>query len=353
VLAEIYPPLPRSGSARDLLAGVCNPFWENWVVISSIKNGLVTDWNLVRSSAETYYWQMAAIRFTGVYTALVTPFKDGKVAFDELRALVRQQIEGGVDGVVPVGTTGESPTLDHGEHLEVIRAVVEEADGRIPVIAGTGSNSTSEAVALTKRAGEAGVDGFLQVTPYYNKPTQEGLFRHFSAVAEATDKPVVLYSIPGRCVIEIAVPTVERLLAAHPHVNHIKEAGGSCDRVDQLRRAMGDELTIFSGDDSLTIPFMSIGAQGVISVLSNLMPRDVSTMVKAALAGDYAQASIIHQRLFPLFKALFVEPNPAPVKAAMAQAGLISSDEVRLPLCELQPANRKVLIEAVAAASKA
>lgn len=296
---------------------------------------------------------MAENRFTGVYTALVTPFKDGKVAFDDLRALVRQQIEGGVDGIVPVGTTGESPTLDHAEHLEVIRAVVEEASGRIPVIAGTGSNSTSEAVALTRRAGEAGVDGFLQVSPYYNKPTQEGLFRHFSAVAEATDKPVVLYSIPGRCVIEIAVSTVERLLSAHPHVNHIKEAGGSCDRVDQLRRAMGDSMTILSGDDSLTIPFMSIGAKGVISVLSNLMPADVSLMVKAALSGDYARAGIIHQRLYPLFKALFVEPNPSPVKAAMAQAGLISSEEVRLPLCELQPANRKILMEAVTAAGRA
>lgn len=296
---------------------------------------------------------MAVNRFTGVFTALVTPFRDGKVAFDDLRDLVGKQIAGGVDGLVPVGTTGESPTLDHSEHLEVIRAVVEAADGRVPVIAGTGSNSTAEAVALTKRAADAGVDGFLQVAPYYNKPTQEGLFRHFSAVAEATNKPIVLYSIPGRCVIEIGVPTVERLLAAHPHVNHIKEAGGSCDRVDRLRRAMGDDLTILSGDDSLTIPFMAIGAQGVISVLSNLMPGEVSTMVKAALSGDFARAGAIHERLYPLFKALFVEPNPTPVKAAMAQAGLISSDEVRLPLCEMQPANRKILIEAVAAASQA
>lgn len=293
---------------------------------------------------------MSVKPFTGVITALVTPFRHGHVAFDDLRALVEKQIAGGVHALVPVGTTGESPTLDHGEHLEVIRAVVEAARGRVPVIAGTGSNSTSEAVSLTKRAHEAGADGFLQVAPYYNKPTQEGLFRHFSAVADVTDKPVVLYSIPGRCVIEIAVPTVERLRKTFPHVNHIKEAGGSVDRVDQLRQALGADITILSGDDSLTLPFMSVGAKGVISVASNLIPGDMAAMVNAALAGDFAKALAVHRRLYPLFKALFIEPNPVPVKAAMAQTRLISSDEVRPPLCELAPASRQTLIAALAAA---
>ena len=288
--------------------------------------------------------------FTGVITALVTPFRNGHVAFDELRALVEKQIAGGVHGLVPVGTTGESPTLDHGEHLDVIRAVVEAARGRVPVIAGTGSNCTSEAVSLTKRAHEAGADGFLQVAPYYNKPTQEGLFRHFSAVAEVTDKPVVLYSIPGRCVIDIAVPTVERLRKAYAHVNHIKEAGGSCDRVDQLRQALGADMTVLSGDDSLTVPFLSIGAKGVISVASNLLPAEMAAMVNAALAGDFAQALKVHHRLYPVFKALFIEPNPVPVKAAMVHAKIISSPEVRAPLCELTPASRQTLLAALAAA---
>jgi 4-hydroxy-tetrahydrodipicolinate synthase len=294
---------------------------------------------------------MAVNRFTGVYTALVTPFKQGRIAFDELCALVEKQIAAGVDGVVPVGTTGESPTLDHGEHIEVVRAVVETAKGRIKVVAGTGSNSTSEAVSLTKRAHEAGVDGVLQVSPYYNKPTQEGLFRHFSAVADATNKPVMLYSIPGRCVIEIAVPTVERLRAQHPHVNHIKEAGGSCDRVDQLRSALGDELTILSGDDSLTLPFMSLGAEGVVSVASNFLPAELVRLVRAAARGDYAAALAEHRRLYPLFKALFIEPNPVPVKTAMAHAGMISTPDVRGPLCEMTPANRQILLGAITSAT--
>lgn len=293
---------------------------------------------------------MAVKRFTGVLTALVTPFRRGAIAFDDLRALVEKQIAAGVDGLVPVGTTGESPTLDHGEHIEVVRAVVEAARGRVPVIAGTGSNSTAEAVSLTKRAHEVGVDGVLQVTPYYNKPTQEGLFRHFSAVADATDKPIVLYSIPTRCVIDIAVPTVERLLTRHPHVNHIKEAGGSCDRVDQLREAMGDGLTILSGDDALTLPFLALGAQGVISVASNLVPDLLGRMVKDAAKNDFAAALGMHRRLYPLFKALFVETSPTPIKTAMAHAGLISSPEVRSPLCEISPANRQVLLAAITAA---
>ncbi len=288
---------------------------------------------------------MAATRFTGALTALVTPFKNGKVAFDELQNLVEAQITAGINGLVPVGTTGESPTLDHDEHIDVIRAVIETARGRVPVIAGTGSNSTSEAVSLTRKAHEAGADGVLQVAPYYNKPTQEGLYRHFAAVAEATDKTVMLYSIPGRTVIEIGVTTVERLLASHPNVNHIKEAGGSCDRVDQLRQACGDALTILSGDDSLTLPFMAVGAAGVVSVASNFVPEAVGRLVAAASRNDFAAARAEHHALYPLFKALFIEPNPAPVKVAMARAGIISSPETRLPLCEMTEANREFLLE--------
>ncbi|HEX9784112.1 MAG TPA: 4-hydroxy-tetrahydrodipicolinate synthase [Opitutaceae bacterium] len=290
---------------------------------------------------------MPSRRFTGVITALVTPFKNGSVAFDDLRRLVDAQIAAGVSGLVPVGTTGESPTLDHNEHIEVIRAVIEAARGRVPVIAGTGSNSTSEAVSLTKKAHEAGADGVLQVAPYYNKPTQEGLYRHFAAVAESTDKTVMLYSIPGRSVIEIGVPTVERLLSSHANVNHIKEAGGSCDRVDQLRQACGGALTILSGDDALTLPFMSVGAAGVVSVASNLVPEALVRLVAAAARNDFGAALREHHRLYPLIKALFVEPNPAPVKTAMAHVGIISSAELRLPLCEMTAANRAMLLSTV------
>jgi len=292
---------------------------------------------------------MAVKRFTGVFTALVTPFKNGAVAFDELTSLVETQIAAGINGLVPVGTTGESPTLDHQEHLEVIRAVVETAAGRVPVLAGTGSNSTAEAVSLTKRAHEAGADGLLQVAPYYNKPSQEGLFRHFSAVAEATDKPIMLYSIPGRCVIEIGVATVARLRSHHAHINHIKEAGGSCERVDQLRDALGDDLVILSGDDSMTFPFMSLGAKGVVSVASNLMPTEVGQLVSSALNGDFAAALVMHHRLGQLFKGLFTETSPAPIKFALAQAGIISSAEVRLPLCEMSVAGRDELSRVIAA----
>ncbi|HTL66422.1 MAG TPA: 4-hydroxy-tetrahydrodipicolinate synthase [Lacunisphaera sp.] len=286
--------------------------------------------------------------FTGSYTALVTPFRRGEVAYDELRRLVEFQIKGGIDGLVPVGTTGESPTVTHEEHLEIIRCTIDAARGRVPVIAGTGSNSTHEAVAMTKAADAAGADAMLVVAPYYNRPTQEGLFRHFAQVAEATDKPIVLYSIPGRCGVEIGVGVVERLRARYPNVAHIKEAGGSVDRVDQLLQALGDSVTVLSGDDSLTLPFMAVGAQGVISVVSNHLPRDVVKLVKLALAGDYGRARALHRKLYPLFKTFFIESNPAPVKLAMARAGLIGSEEVRSPLCPLSDASRKTLLAALA-----
>jgi 4-hydroxy-tetrahydrodipicolinate synthase len=285
---------------------------------------------------------------TGTITALVTPFRNGQVAFDDLKKLLSHQLKSGINGFVPVGTTGESPTLSYEEHMEVIRFVIAEARRRVPVIAGTGSNSTHEAIELTKLSHEAGADAMLVVAPYYNKPSQEGLFRHLSAVAECTDKPIVLYSIPGRCGIEISVGVVQRLRAKYEHVAWIKESGGSVDRVDQLKRALGDDITVLSGDDSLTLPFLSVGAEGVISVASNLWTRDVVKMVEAARANDFAKATKLHRRLYPIFKALFIEPNPVPIKYALAKRGLIASNEVRSPLCEMSNANAKLLDAAIA-----
>ncbi len=289
---------------------------------------------------------------TGTITALVTPFRNQKVDFGDLKKLVDHQVKGGANGLVPVGTTGESPTLDHAEHMEVIRATIDYARGRIPVIAGTGSNSTAEAIELTRLSDTAGADAMLVVAPYYNKPSQEGVYRHFAALAETTGKPIILYSIPGRCGIEIGVPVIERLRAKYPNVCYIKEAGGSVDRVDQIRQALGDDMTILSGDDSLTLPFMALGAKGVISVASNLLPREVSRMVSAALNHDFVAARKQHAKLYPLFKTLFIEPNPVPVKVALARAGIIGSEEVRPPLCEMSDSNRASLLKVLGALGK-
>jgi 4-hydroxy-tetrahydrodipicolinate synthase len=286
---------------------------------------------------------------TGAITALATPFRGKGVSFADLKRLVDHQVRGGIDGIVPVGTTGESPTLSHEEHMDVIRATVEFSRGRVPVIAGTGSNSTAEALELTRLSDEAGADAVLVVAPYYNKPSQEGLFRHFSAIAGATDLPVIVYSIPSRCAVEIGVPVVERLRSRHSNVRWIKEAGGSVDRVDQLKRAMGDDIVVLSGDDALTLAFMASGAEGVISVASNLVPREIARMVRLMQGNDFAGALKLHQRLYPLFKALFIETSPVPLKAALAIARIIGSDEVRLPLCRMAPSNRAVLAKAVSA----
>jgi 4-hydroxy-tetrahydrodipicolinate synthase len=284
---------------------------------------------------------------TGTITALVTPFSRGRLDTVGLKKLVKSQIRSGINGLVPVGTTGESPTLSHDEHMEVVATVIAAAAGKVPVIAGAGSNSTREAESLTAGAHEAGADAVLVVAPYYNKPSQAGLFQHFSRVAEATDRPIVLYSIPGRCGIEIGVETVAKLRAKYPHVCYIKEAGGTVDRVDQLKAAMGDAITVLSGDDSLTLPFMSVGAEGVISVASNYVPREVVKLVRAAADFDYAKARKLHRKLYPLFKALFVEPNPVPVKWALHQAGQISSAEVRAPLSSLSAQGRRVVRAAI------
>jgi 4-hydroxy-tetrahydrodipicolinate synthase len=219
----------------------------------------------------------------------------------------------------------------------------------VPVIAGTGSNSTQEAIDLTTAADAAGADAFLLVAPYYNRPTQEGLFQHFSRLAEATAKPIILYSIPGRCGVEIGVNVLERLRAKYPHVAHIKEAGGTVDRVDQILQAMGDAMTVLSGDDSLTLPFMAVGAKGVISVASNLYPRQVGKLVSLALAAEYPKARALHRKLYPVFKAIFIESNPAPIKFAMARAGLIGSEEVRSPLCPMGETSRQTLLATLAA----
>jgi 4-hydroxy-tetrahydrodipicolinate synthase len=281
--------------------------------------------------------------FSGTYTAIVTPFrKNGKIDDTALERIIQSQTKGGVNGIVPVGTTGESPTLDYEEHIHVIKRSIEIAGGRLKVLAGTGGNSTSEAIYLTKMAKKAGADGSLQVAPYYNKPTQEGLFQHFKAIADATDLPLVLYSIPGRCGIEIAIETVKRLADACSSIVGIKEAGGSSDRVSQLRGALGDRFTILSGDDSLTLPFMSVGAHGVVSVASNVIPKEVSGMVAAFAKGKLEAALKIHAKFYPLFKDLFIETNPVPVKAALALLGMCE-EEYRLPLVPMAGRNREVL----------
>lgn len=281
--------------------------------------------------------------FTGTHTAIVTPFKsNGQLDEAALERLIKAQLKGGVDGIVPVGTTGESPTLDYEEHIRVIELAVKFAAGRCKVIAGTGGNSTTEAIYLTKAAEEVGADASLQVAPYYNKPTQEGLFQHFKAIAAETELPLILYSIPGRCGIEIAVDTVKRLAGCCPNIVAIKEAGGSCDRVSQLRQALDKHFNILSGDDSLTLPFMSVGAEGVISVASNVIPREVSHMVDYFRSGRPEAALRLHAKFYPLFKDLFIETNPIPVKAALAMQGVIE-EHYRLPLVRMGAKNRATL----------
>jgi 4-hydroxy-tetrahydrodipicolinate synthase len=274
-------------------------------------------------------------QFAGVTVALVTPFRGGEIDFASLRELVDWHIEQGTDCLSPVGTTGESPTLDHDEHERVIAAVVEHAGGRIKVVPGTGSNSTREAIRLTRFATMAGADGALMVGPYYNKPTQEGYYRHFAAVADACELPIVLYNIPGRTASNILPETIARL-AEIPSIVAIKEATGSLDQASHIASLC--DLTILSGDDSLTLPLMSIGGRGVVSVVGNLVPRDLKALVSAFDAGKTAEALNWHRRLFPLCRdMLSVATNPIPVKAAMKLLGR-GSGELRLPLCPLDAA---------------
>jgi len=275
----------------------------------------------------------------GAYTALVTPFdKKGAVDYSRLRDLIEEQVAAGVDGIVPVGTSGESPTLDYDEHNQVIAACVQAARKRFKVIAGTGANSTQEALELTRHAQDAGADATLQVTPYYNRPSQAGLLRHFTAVADL-GLPTVLYNIPGRTGREIELATVVEL-AQHPQIVAIKEAGGSVDRVSQTVQRCA--LEVLSGDDALTLPMMAVGAVGVISVASNVAPKPVADLVHAALRGDWPAAQALHRQYYPLFTDLFLDTNPVPVKAALAMQGKIE-EIYRLPLCAMAPALRQRL----------
>jgi 4-hydroxy-tetrahydrodipicolinate synthase len=279
-------------------------------------------------------------RFAGVTVALVTPFRDGEVDFDALRRLVAWHLERGTPVLSPVGTTGESPALSHDEHERVIATVVEAAAGRAKVVPGTGSNATSEAIRLTKFAARAGADGALLVAPYYNRPTQEGLYAHFARIAEATDLPQVLYNIPARTGRNVEPATVARLAKIGPIVA-IKEASGSLDQVSEILDRT--DLTVLSGDDSLTLPMMAVGAEGVVSVAANLVPRDVMAMVAAFARGDAAEARRLHGRLFPLCRDLLgLAPNPIPVKAALEVLGR-SRGELRLPLVPLDEAGRAAL----------
>jgi 4-hydroxy-tetrahydrodipicolinate synthase len=283
--------------------------------------------------------------FAGAHTALITPFREnGSLDEAALIRLVENQVAAGISGVIPVGTTGESPTLSHEEHARVIEITVKAAAKRILVIAGTGSNATTEAVELTKEAEKLGADASLQVAPYYNKPSAEGLYRHFRKVAEAVSIPIVLYSIPGRCGIEIPVSVAARLAADCPNVIAIKEAGGSVERVNQLKAALPESFQILSGDDSLTLPFMASGAVGVISVASNIIPAQVEGLVRSFLKGDLAKSRELHARYYPLFRDLFIEPNPVPIKTALAAKEFCRSD-VRLPLCEMTDSNKEVLLK--------
>jgi 4-hydroxy-tetrahydrodipicolinate synthase len=287
--------------------------------------------------------------FQGTHTALITPFRNGEVDTEAFRALIDRQVEGGIDGIVPCGTTGESPTLGRKEHLRVIELAVEYAAGRVKVIAGTGANATSEAIHLTTEAAKLGVDASLQVCPYYNKPSQEGLYQHYKAIAAATDLPIMLYSIPGRSVIEIAVDTIARLAADCPTIIANKEAGGNPERVSQIKAALPDDFQILSGDDPLTIEFMKRGAVGLVSVASNLIPDVMSGLVRAMAEGRVNDAEAIQEKYESLFKTLMsIDTNPVPIKSAVAMQGHCS-EEIRLPLVNLSPENQALLRETMVA----
>ncbi len=280
--------------------------------------------------------------FQGSIVAMVTPFRDGRVDEAKVRELVDWHVSSGTAAIVPCGTTGESPTLSHDEHKRVVEIVVEAAHDRIPVIAGTGSNSTAEAIDLTTHARKAGTRGALVVNPYYNRPTQEGLYRHFRAVADAVDIPILVYNIQSRTAVNVETDTLARLAKDCPNIVGVKEASGSLDQMTQVILACGPDFTVLSGDDTLTLPLMSVGGRGVISVIANIVPRETAEMTQAALGGDWKLARELHLRLFPLSRAMFIETNPIPVKEAMAMMGKLAP-EYRLPLCRMSEGNRERL----------
>ena len=280
--------------------------------------------------------------FQGSFVALVTPFRNGKLDEAKVRELVELHASHGTDGIVPCGTTGESPTLSHDEHKRVVEVVIEAARGRLKVVAGTGSNSTAEAIDLTRHAERAGAAGALVVNPYYNKPTQDGLYRHFRAVAETVAIPILVYNIQSRTAVNVETATLERLVRDVKNVAGVKEASGSLDQMSQVIAACGPDFSVLSGDDNLTLPLLAIGGHGVVSVIANILPRETAEMVHAALEGDWKRARDLHYRLFPLARAAFLETNPIPIKEAMAMAGMIEP-EFRLPMCRMSDANRERL----------
>jgi len=283
----------------------------------------------------------------GSIIALITPFKNGgrEVDYEALKRLIDYQIENGTDAVLVCGTTGESPTLTYEEHETVIKVAVEHAAGRVPVIAGTGANSLHEAVELTGFAKEAGADAALVVVPYYNKPSQEGLYRHYRTLAKEVDIPIIVYNIPGRTCREIEVSTLARLREECPNIVGSKESVSNMDRISEMKKTLGEDFLIYSGDDSLTLPMMALGADGVVSVANHILPKEVKAMVSAALAGDFKTARELHYKLFDLFKALFMDTNPVPVKTAAWMLGLIEEKSFRLPLCEMPPQKEEKLRE--------
>ena len=284
--------------------------------------------------------------FQGSLVAMVTPFRDGRVDEAKLRELVDFHVAHGTDGLVPCGTTGESPTLSHAEHKRVVEIVIEQAAGRIPVVAGTGSNSTAEAIDMTVHAARAGATGALLVSPYYNRPTQEGLYRHFRAIAEAApDLPLIIYNIASRTAVNVETETMARL-AEVPNIVGVKEASGSLDQMTAVILACGPDFSVLSGDDTLTLPLLAVGGRGIISVVGNFLPREVAELTHAALDGDWKRARDLHWKLYPISKAMFIETNPIPVKEAMAMLGLIRA-EWRLPMCPMSDGNRERLRKAL------
>jgi 4-hydroxy-tetrahydrodipicolinate synthase len=279
--------------------------------------------------------------FEGTYTALITPFRDGAVDEPALRNLIREQIAAGVDGIVPCGSTGESATMNHAEHQRVIAISVEEAAGKVKVIAGTGSNNTAEAISLTTYAKKAGADAALLISPYYNKPTQEGHVAHYRAIADASGLPLFVYNIPGRTGVNILPETIAKM-AEHPMIVGVKEASGSLDQISRIIQLTEGRMTVLSGDDSLTLPLIAVGGHGVIAVVSNILPGKTVAMVRAARAGDFETARKLHYELLPIIQALFTETNPIPVKAAMAMLGKCGP-ELRMPLTPITEPNRKRL----------
>jgi 4-hydroxy-tetrahydrodipicolinate synthase len=330
-----------SGSAEFLRKLDKESSFDDNLELGAGENFLSSRIQLGRVTKMVHPWP--AMRFSGTYTALITPFRDGEIDVPAFQSLIERQITAGIDGIVPVGTTGESPTLDTDEHIEVIRLAVEFARGRCEVVAGTGANATAEAIELTEAAEALGATGSLQVCPYYNKPSQEGLYLHFKAIADSTRLPIMLYSVPGRSSIEIAPETAARLAADCPTIIAIKEAGGSVDRINQLVQALPADFGILCGDDPLTLPFVSCGATGLVSVASNLIPEVIVALVKACLSGDFPAALALQKRYYPLMRGLMsLDVNPVPIKTAVALQGHCSR-ELRLPLAPLSEANTATL----------